>query len=423
MAQPEFALLMAPSPGILDNWLPVICKIRETHPNAKISVIIPHQGFADNLEPGSVLLHLADKMINQVIWLEIAGIWNREDTMMSTIAARAFAQSKPSWKRELRKLYSKLHLLRKPNLNKFVGKDSTLCYCISSETQSWSQKVWTSCSFPKAFSINHGIDVAYGGKDPSKREDFSPRPSSIQPTVFMFSQLENKNYSASYTISEENQVVVGIPRHEAEWVDLIQQEEKANLDKLPVKFVGLISRPQNDLFLPLDRKIKGLEALKLVAAELGLPIVIKRHPKETRTTSVYDDVFGPENLGKTWFETSVHWLALGPQCAFTMSFVSGVVADMAILGVPTVEWLDLTGLPSFDHPDGLKLPDGTPVHTLRYLGVVPGATTLESLRDFAQNAIADREGTAVGAKAKYYEVFGSPQGSIQRVIDKMNIQN
>lgn len=421
MTQENLAFLMSPSAGILDNWLPVMDGIRRRKPAAKISVIIPHQRFVDNLDAASALVRLGDGCVDQVIWREIAGAWVRARDFSDAIGQRETIKARPTWWKELRKLRGKLGLLPKAGPADFIPGGSALLYDVYEEAKDYNREILAECAFGKAYSICHGIDIHDGGLPPADRPGFAPTPSALRPLAFTFSKLETDYYSQTYVLPPESVAPVGVPRHDSGWVERIRDAEAEGLARLPDRFIGLVSRPANDLYLPADRKLRALEALKAVSEETGLPIVLKRHPKEVRTSSQYEEVFGADNLGRTWFETNVHWLAMGPRCVFALCFYSGVALDLSRMGVPVAEWLDLRGLPHYDNPAGLRLDDGTPVLSLRFLGLVSGVDGLAGLREFAVDALTDRSRAAAETTARYREIFENPDGAIGRVLDRMGV--
>ena len=82
-------------------------------------------------------------------------------------------------------------------------------------------------------------------------------------------------------------------------------------------------------------------------------IVIKLHPKERRE-GIYEEVFGTETYGYNWVYSDNHPFVLAEYSDFAISFYSGVVIDMLALGIPTIEYLDLRGIPEYDNDESLR---------------------------------------------------------------------
>ncbi|MFN3144925.1 MAG: hypothetical protein ACE368_06515 [Paracoccaceae bacterium] len=374
-----------------------------------------------------MLIRIADCTLDRVIWRDEDGIWIESSNLQEAVKTQKARRNAPFLPvRALRKASQRLGLRRSFKEKVLFLGEADLAYDVYEEGKPLVKDITIPTNFQRKFSICHGIDIIDGGRVPKSLPNFKKHVSILQPFAFLFSELERYYYEETYELSSELLSVVGIPRHEPAWIDRLQAEDESEIAKLPNRFIGLISRPHNANYLPVDRKIRALKALKAVASELGIPIVLKRHPKQKhhqherpREEEFYESIFGAAEFGKDWFETKAHWLALGPRCVFALSFYSGVVTDMAVLGVPTVEWLDLKGLPKYDNDFALREPDGTPVFSYRYLGLVAGETTEAGLRQFALRALENRHDTAGPMVARYRDIFGDPTGAISRVVNQI----
>ncbi|MFN3144927.1 MAG: hypothetical protein ACE368_06525 [Paracoccaceae bacterium] len=424
----DLAFLVSPSLGIIDNWLPVICEIARRQPDRRICLIIPRPQSVEELSTSSALVRIADGVVDSVIWKSLSGDWVQSQGIMATLSAirsqgAVALRARQSWNR----LKAKVVGHKTWHEEKFLTNSIDLIYDVYEEDKNFTKDFIRSVRAQNAYSLHHGINVIDGGRSPKSLPGFEARNSKLQPLTFLFSEMEKPYYMETYGLMEDRIRVVGIPRHDPPWIERLQDEDRATLDDLPPRFIGLISRPQNAKYLPIERKIKSLEALRDVAGELGIPIVLKKHPKlkdkveeQQLDDGIYAKVFGKENEGKTWYDTKAHWLALGSRCVFAMSLYSGVVTDMAALGVPTVEWLDLRDLPWSDNATSLREADGTPVLSYRYLGLVAGASSKEELRRFARNSVDRREETVAPMIERYRAAFGDPSGAIGRVADAIS---
>ncbi|SIO03401.1 hypothetical protein SAMN05444722_0183 [Rhodovulum sp. ES.010] len=423
----ELAFLVSPSTGIVDNWLPVLAELKTRDPAHRLTVILPQPKFVDEIRSRSLLIRSLDRLTDRVIWRAPSGTWRESDSLMAIIGA-AGAQ-KPLTGRISAALGRGRGRSDRPvplAETRLIGARPVLLYDVYEEHKPYNAGIVPDELFSASYSLCHGINIADGGRTPSARPGFRATESALKPDTFLFSELERPYYRETYGLPEDRLHAVGIPRHEPDWVARVRREDAAALDPLPERFIGLISRSHNPSYLPKGRKLAALKALKRVADEVDLPIVVKRHPKQRgrrlvplAQTDLYETAFGAAGLGRTWFETNAHWFALAPRCAFALSFFSGVVTDMAALGVPAVEWLDLAGLPECDTADALRASDGTPAFPYRYLGLVAAATTEADLRRFAQAAIERREETAAPMTARYREIFGDPRGAVARVADRI----
>ena len=73
-------LLCSPSLGILDNWLSVIWSLKEKRDDLKFIIIFPVADFIDQIHLSNVLLILAAKIFDSVVFKSHAGHWLVADT-------------------------------------------------------------------------------------------------------------------------------------------------------------------------------------------------------------------------------------------------------------------------------------------------------------------------------------------------------
>ena len=162
--------------------------------------------------------------------------------------------------------------------------------------------------------------------------------------------------------------------------------------------------------LPIFRR--GEMLANIVALKKN--IVVKLHPKE-RKEGLYEEVFGTDTYGDKWFYSDIHPFVLGKESAFAISFYSGVPIDMLALGVPTIEYLDLRGIPDFDNDESLRDKKGHPCFGYRYLDLVLGASDYDQMKAHAMEIMNDRETVLSRLQAKYNELF--PQ--IENINEKI----
>jgi hypothetical protein len=116
-------------------------------------------------------------------------------------------------------------------------------------------------------------------------------------------------------------------------------------------------------------------------------------------------VFGTDTYGDKWVYSDLHPFVLGKESTFAISFYSGVVIDMVALGVPTIEYLDLRGIPECDNNESLRDKNGHPVFSYRFLDLVLGASDYDQMKAHAMEILSDRETVLSRLQAKYNELF------------------
>ena len=78
---------------------------------------------------------------------------------------------------------------------------------------------------------------------------------------------------------------------------------------------------------------------------------------------------------------------------------------MLALGVPTIEYLDLRGIPEFDNYESLRDKSGNPVLSYRYLDLVLGASDYQELKFYASEIINNRDNIISKLLTRYNEIF------------------
>ena len=92
---------------------------------------------------------------------------------------------------------------------------------------------------------------------------------------------------------------------------------------------------------------------------------------------------------------------------------------MIVLDVPTIELLDLRGIPEFDNKGALRDQKGNPVFSYRYYGLVLGANDYEDLKSQAERLIKDRPIIQKELRDKYCELFTKIQDADILVADEI----
>jgi hypothetical protein len=179
-------------------------------------------------------------------------------------------------------------------------------------------------------------------------------------------------------------------------------------------FVFIIGRAASP-FNTVERKKKALKDIyDIVCIKHGLKLVVKTHPKESINGidgDIYMNALGKDNYGKDWLYSNLHPFILGKKALFAISFYSGVSLDMAAINKPTIEYLDLEGLPLYDKKDSLRDKLGKPVFQFRYADLVLGASSKADLEEHIESIFLQYETTFLPLHSRYKEYFKPIDGS------------
>jgi hypothetical protein len=429
--------LCSPSLGLLDNWLPVIWRLKEKRKDLKFIIIFPKSNAIDQINLSSVLIILATKVFDSVIYKSHSDYWLHSNTF-SQLKVRGRSR-RVEWLllkvvKTLKKwqvikplgvltqyAYDRVHRFvhRKELCDWRIVEKHGLCilYDVYEESKPYNMELIKNFAEVPKFSIQHGININDGGVL-KKIKNTPDNGFRKEVKAYLFSSKELPFYEHEYAIHKSTMEVVGVPRHSPKWIEFIQLNILKQSNKINAQNNGsifIISRPGSTNYFPHERKKKALENIKQLAwNDLKKNIVVKLHPKE-RKEGLYEEVFGAETYGDKWVYSDLHPFVLGKESAFAISFYSGVAIDMLALGVPTIEYLDLRGISEFDNRESLRDKYGHPVFSYRYLELVLGASNYDQIKAHAMEIMKDREAVLSRLQAKYNQLFPK----IENINDKI----
>ena len=266
----------------------------------------------------------------------------------------------------------------------------------------------------KKYSICHGLGVLNQTKGRSKiaNEDTS------NITAYLYSEHEREHYKGVFGLSDANLQIVGVPRHSSSWMKFILEHEKGISGEIGEGFIFVISRPILFKFLSRKAKRKSLEYIWRLGDELNKKIVVKLHPKE-KIDGLCEEVFGKSHYGERWFYSNSHPFVLGQKSAFAISFHSGVPIDLIPLGVPTIELLDLRGVPEDYNKGALRDQNGSPASSYRYNGLVLGANDYYDLKFQAERIMNDRVSILNQLRVQYNKFVAKIENADVLVADQI----
>ena len=409
----------SPSLGIIDSWMPIISSLREKLPHATFIFIAPKARTIRELDLSSWLHQETSRIFDQVVFNDDSDQWYSSDSFDTAIR---HAQKLDPWfvTRALRKLRLGVIASYLTSVQQWLNRSRFKLWSFNFYTKAnergvllfdlfeidkpYASYIEDHFSGMERYSLLHGINV----RGISDSQSVNGNPVSLRGVsninALLFSQKERGFYRKKYGIQDSNLHVIGIPRHEAQWLTSLQAVHGAvDFDKSK-RFIFVIGRPSNDMYHPKRRKIQALKDIREVAEKCGLNIVVKTHPKE-HDDATYMEAFKGMSQGLTFSFSKSHPLVLGRYCVFAVSFYSGVAVDMVRLGTPVIERLDLRGLPYADNAESLRDANNEPVYVHRYLGLALGASDSITFENQVERVMKYRDEVIAEQRAAYDRVY------------------
>lgn len=380
--------ICSPSLGLLDNWIPVLTKIKKS--NIKIDIFFPKISTIEQFNTSNFLSQEAIKIFDNVVYqdyfkdLHIAK-FNLKfirslalDTRFKTIRYRIMKLiNKEGFFGD--NLFYKLNNIlvklkenhKKINLYYFSNY-SFICYDMYEENKTYLIKLNNIFKDIKKFSLHHGSDFPVTAV---KLTNYKTKIKNVYPILFSNSKFEENYYKKNFYI-EKKMKILGCPKFDKSWSKFVKKQKIQFPFK--EKFVLLISRNYDNNYLPLNRKIQYLEIIKKNIIDKNYKLVVKLHPKEDSESgkNFYYKIFGENQYKKKWkFSTDIP-LQLSQKVIFVITFFSGVAVDMCSQKKTTIELLNLKGLEKKVSKTDLFYEEFTqePVFRVRKNGFVLGAS-------------------------------------------------
>lgn len=428
-------LVCSPNIGILENWLPIICELKNEY-GFRFSVVFPAPRIMNGLVDNPVLKEISVRVFDEVIYSDNKLIWKRGpigEVERNYYKTRLSGASVRFINRNIERLIDRtsfrilgvvLNYFSRWNLRSTIsksnsGKSLAVLYDVYEERKKYNAEVTRYfASLPK-FSLPHGFSLPANNHkfNPTWLVGFEKRGDDRDDLVaFRFSLEGNGHFKEQYKVKSENVHGVGVPRHQKKWVQEILKTCSQQSWFCDRPFVLLISRPSNKSFyLTEKRKKQYLEEIKeLVIDALGISVVVKKHPGEV-SDEVFAEVFGKRNRGTTWEISSLHPYIISCQALFAITFYSGLSIDFAALKIPSIERVDLSGLESHDNTSALRRLDGLPVSPFSYYGLTLNAATRIEFEQAISSCLVSPEATLKHAYDQYRRLFFSADRSAEKV--------
>ena len=363
-------VLCYPHLGTLDSWLPVVNSINAIASHTNFTLVIPNATIIRSFHRDNAVVKIANNIFDTVLIHAYDDTWIRHTSIFDSmkwyknnrIILRLFDILNRLIKKKLffyilnwpfilfrNKLYKKEYRAGIKEFNRNAPQTDILFYDIHDECILAVQEILDFFGNNR-YSLPHAISLA-------TIEQKSPVPvdikNKININIYAYAKFQIEFYRAKYGINANKIHVVGIPRHDYNWIKTIQEESP----KLPDPFdndntVVILSLPifTSNSDVVFNQKVETIKNIKKIFIDkLDMRIAIKLHPNEKqgkifagRGDRIYENVFGLKNYGLTWIYSDLHIFTLAKGKKLTISLKTGVVFDMIAMSVPCIEHVDLS---------------------------------------------------------------------------------
>lgn len=422
----------SPSLGLLDSWISILIPLRKKLPRAQFIFIAPRTKLISEINLQSVLFQMANNVFDLVVFKSQSNTWLCSDTFKNAKKINSYSTIKIFHYgmraleelnfNSLRQLLSKIYMTTVSvicskflfEINKIKKTKYLTLFDLYELDKPYNKDLHKIISNQDNFSLIHGVNPR-GIQHESKKKIIDAKKTKL----FALSERELEHYKNTYALNPDQMKVYGIPRHEKKWIENILKKEDSELSDN--KYIFLISRPIST-YLPYDKKKQFLEMIKIAAEKFDLKVVIKLHPKE-ETDKIFTEIFGQNRYKKNWEFSDKHPFVLGKNCEFAISFYSGVPIDLIILGVPSIELLDLKGIKEYDNEFSLRDSKGEPVFNLRYLNLIKGTSSYIEFERYIKEILNDRNSIVDKLKKEYKKVFPVIENVNQLIVEEIYKNN
>lgn len=418
---------------MLDMWLPILQPLREKLDDAEFVFIVPLGRQIGVFDLSSALFRMADQIFDTVVFPAVTGKWMRAKSFAEAQDLHEAESLVRIWrwvkKRIITRRLGKLLMISlaftssiggpritEPGpalIPELSGKETVILFNIYQIEKPYMAELARilPAETPK-FSLYHGIRLETSPLAPiGARSEFP----SANTTALVFSAREEPDYIQKFGLAKKSIRVVGVPRHEEEWIAHLQGLYQPDELCLPKRFIFVISRPAGDPALSRASKVSALRSIRAASEKFGLHVLIKLHPKEEKDDGTASEILGLENLGRTWSYSNVHPLLLGKHCEFGVSFLSSVAIDMARIGVPVIEHLDWNiGDPIIPAQPCTR--DGKPISIISHLGLALPSHNHSSFMKNVDLILNDPANASHRALEAYRKVFPQILGINDKIV-------
>ena len=448
------ATVCSPNLGIVDSWLPVLLAARERHPDWRIVFIVP-EAWRKTIRPEGAALRLASGVADEVVVEILPGHFRTVEDfvaaaelvrrsrwipdlldaadrlirriVMSATRSRSDGRAVASWAvRRLTTLGSWGFGARRSGLrNSWSDGPILVCYDFETNAKPDSRSALEGINEVARFSVSHGLGIPLG---PDQRP--AGNLTEKDHRVYAYGSDHADYFHRAPRTTKPHVVITGVPRHDPESRRSLVARSGETVDPAWTRSVLLVSRQatsQREVpgksprdWLPAGRKVAHLRAIhRVICEQEGLRLLVSTHPKEKNDGTLQRGLPTSEE-GRTWRFTTVHPLVLAEHIDFAIVFSSGVVLDLLVSGIPTIEFQDVTGASAYDGPDALRDTEGRILRTAQRRGglVLPADDELDLARQ-VRRIRTQRQDVVAELTDAYTRLYASPVGAIDRILHDM----
>lgn len=427
----KIVLVVSPNMALLDAWLPVCFEIQNRSPQTEFLLVLPKSRLLADISDQWIITQIADGLFDRVIFASRIGDWLSSKSLM-TARKRVQKEAKVPGLGLLAKLLPNRVLrsvrgllqdgfndgIQNVEIRSNILDGARILMDVEAENSFLRQGLFGADKAHSLYSMPHGLappsgDEANSNLRPTELSVLGPKLRFC----FSHSEQHSKRLSSSAHLRSTEIRVVPVPRLDWGWVSMIRGSEGRTADERG-PYIFIVSRPDTTSYLPPARRARYLRDIADFAANNDLRVLVKLHPKE-RDNGSFAAAFGPRLQG-AWEITNRHPLSLDEGCAFAVTFLSGVSIDLAAVGVPCIEYLDLSGLEEWDHPESRRDSRGYPILGYREKGIALGASDSQEFWGHARRCMEHREEVATELFRNASGIFNLQSAGVSAVANLLD---
>ena len=417
----KYLFLCTPNIGILDSWGPILKKLKRK--GNQIDIIFPKYGvifyqFNKNYAPCKILEEVFDQKYFKTPfgnWIKFKKIYIFENINLKFLQNKFVQKFIKLFNNKIIKsleyiiFKTLLKDIETIDINKTIKNNfyNTLLYDVLEESKAYNNDWLKDIDFNK-ISYETGINFHIFNKD-LIRQDYdnklnlnymsnsfglsSKKFQKINNLKILVVSEQNKEYYKNvYNISEEDIEIIGIAKHDNNWINEIKNNSEKFKYFKNENYILIISRPAQEYFLPIKRKINAIKSIKKLADKYNFKIVVKLHPKENLNIGrkIYFDVLGKRNYQKKWLFSELNILQIAENSIFAFSFFTSTCLDLIKVNTPTIEYLDIRNIPEEDNKLSLRDNKNYPVLPYRYFNLTKSANSYNELEIVTKSILKDK---------------------------------
>ena len=431
IATVKVAIICSPSATVLEQVLPVAVAMRTQDSSTEFLCVFPRPGSIQWNRKNWTTIRVFNQLgaraaypLSPSLWIEqngliVRGIGSNLLRRLSPLAFSLKSQSRTRaslWVEMLLAILALLFLGRIPKTMDQITRDAkTVLWDSTSIGRDFMAPLHPFLSRVKGFSWYHGP-----GRYKSVRVTNGLQKSILHKntTIYSHSLHEVEQYQQTLGVPLGRIKTVGITRHHPDWIVALRSFEP-DLEPTDKKSTLLIiSREEKVERIPPDRKFQYLRDIRDASEQLGLHIKVKPHPRESNLDHYYD-VFGPEGSGHLWSLTDKQISLLARETLFAVCFRSYACLDLTVMGVPTIERLNLIGLPGYDNESSFRDDSGAPILEIRRDGHVLGASTSEEFFSRVNEVVTHYDASVRSLQDSYRAYYFLPVTNPKKIATEI----